>query len=335
MNAKHLTTLAVLAAISVAATAWVLQTSAPTVASDRRGETVVPSLVAKANDITGLSIRDGAGTLVIERRDNRFVAAESGYPIKTDTVRDVVASSAELSFQEARTSDPARYGDLGLADPGAKDAGKEITFRTAGGELASLVVGNRDTTVGGPTGGVFIRLKGQPQTFLARGDVRLPFARSDWFVSFDLDVKRSEIKKVELTGGGRDGVTASANADKPTELVLADVPERRNPDSFKVSRLATPVESFTLQDVRKATKPVDDARRMVVDAGDGLRLTFTSVGDITEGWVQIAAEATNDTAKDKAKLIASKVDGYDFRLPSNQAEILGWTIMDLTDEQKS
>jgi Domain of unknown function (DUF4340) len=334
MNAKHLTTLAALAAISVGLTAWVLQTSAPTVASDRRGETVVPSLAAKANDLTGLSIRDGAGTLAIERRDNRFVAADSGYPIKTDAVRDVVASSAELSFQEARTSDPARYGDLGLADPGAKDAGKEIMFRTAGGELASFVAGNRDTTVGGPTGGVFIRLKGQPQTFLARGDVRLPAVRSDWFVSFDLDVKRNEIKKVELAGGGRDGITASANADKPGELVLADVPEKRNADNFKVSRLATLVESFTFQDVRKATKPADDARRMVVDAGDGLRLVLTTVGDITEGWVQIAAEATSEATKDKAKLIASKVDGYDFRLPSNQAEILGWTITDVTDEQK-
>jgi Domain of unknown function (DUF4340) len=334
MNAKHLTTLAALAAISVGLTAWVLQTSAPTVASDRRGETIVPSLAAKANDLTGLSIRDGAGTLAIDRRDNRFVASDSGYPIKTDAVRDVVASSAELSFQEARTSDPARYGDLGLADPGAKDAGKEVTFRTAGGELASFVVGNRDTSVGGPTGGVFVRLKGQPQTFLARGDVRLPVVRSDWFVGFDLDVKRNEIKKVELTGGGRDGVTASANADKPGELVLADVPEKRNADTFKVSRLATLVESFTFQDVRKATKPADDARRMVVDAGDGLRLVLTTVGDITEGWLQIAAEATSDAAKDKAKLIASKVDGYDFRLPSNQAEILGWTITDVTDEQK-
>jgi hypothetical protein len=335
MNAKHLTTLAVLAAISVGVTAWVLQTSAPTVASDRRGETVVPSLVAKANDITGLSVRDGDGTLSIERRDNRFVAADSGYPVKTDAVRDIVASSAELSFQEARTSDPARYGDLGLADPGAKDAGKEITFRTAGGELASFVVGNRDASVGGATGGVFIRLKGQPQTFLARGDVRLPAARSDWFVGFDLDVKRNEIKKVELTGGGRDTVTASVNADKPGELVLADVPEQRSPDSFKVSRLATLTESFTFQDVRKATKPAEDARRMVVDADEGLRLTFTALGNVSEGWVQIAAEATSDAAKDKAKLIASKVDGYDFRLPSNQAEVLSWTVTDLTDEKKS
>ena len=335
MNAKHLTTLAMLAAISAAATAWALRSGAPTVASDRRGENVVPSLTTRANDITGISIRDGTDMLAIERHDNRFVASDSGYPVKTDAVRDVVASSAELSFEESRTADLARYGDLGLADPGTKDAGKEITFRTAGGELASFVVGNRDTTVGGPAGGVFVRLKGQPQTFLARGSVRLPSSRSDWFVGIDLDVKRSEIKKVELAGGGRDGVTASANAEKPGDLVLANVPEKRTADTFKVSRLATLVESFTFQDVRKAAKPADDARRMMVDAGEGLHLVLTAVGDITQGWVQISAEATNDAVKDKAKLIASKVDGYDFRLPSNQAEILGWTITDLTDERKS
>src|SRR5262249_20684449 len=199
MNMHHLTTVIGLAAVSVATTAWVLRSSAPTVASDRRGETVIPSLLAKANDISGLSVREGANTLAIERRGNRFVASDSGYPVKTDAVRDVIGSTAELSYEESRTADPARYGDLGLADPGAKDAGKEITFRTADGELASFVVGNRDTTVGGPAGGVFIRLKGQPQTFLARGNVQLPTSRTDWFVGIDLDVKRSEIKKVELS----------------------------------------------------------------------------------------------------------------------------------------
>jgi hypothetical protein len=61
---------------------------------------------------------------VIERRGNRFVASDSGYPVKTDAARDVVASSAGLTFQEARTSDPARYGDLGLADPGEHRAEK-------------------------------------------------------------------------------------------------------------------------------------------------------------------------------------------------------------------
>ena len=117
--------------------------------------------------------------------------------------------------------------------------------------------------------------------------------------------------------------------------MLSGVPENRTTDDFKVSRLATLVESLTFRDVRKAAKPADDARRMVVDAGGGLRITVTGVGNVSDGWVQIAAEATSDAAKDKAKLIASKVDGYDFRLPSNQAELLSWTVTDVTDEKKS
>jgi hypothetical protein len=337
MNAKHLTPLAVLAAVSVAATAWALHSNATTVASDRRGEAVVPSLAAKAKDITGLVVRDNAGTIAVELRGGRWVAAESGYPIKLDTIREVVASSADLTFAEARTADPNRYGDLGLADPGAKDAkdaGKEITFRTAGGELADFVVGRADATAGGAAGGVYLRLKGEAQTFLAQGNVRLPSTRSEWFIPFNLDVKRKEVKKVELAGGGRDGVTAVTADDKSGTLVLAEVPEKRTAEDFKVSRLATLVESFTFRDVRKAGKPDDDARHMIVDAAGGLRLTVVSVGNVSDGWVHVTAEATEDGAKDKAKLIMSKVEDYDFRLPSNLAEVLGWTVTDLTNEVK-
>jgi len=336
MKPKHLTTLAAVAAISIITTGWVLRTSAPTAASDRRGESVIPSLLAKGIDITGLSIRDGADTFVIERRDNRFVASDSGYPVKTDAVGDVVASSSGLTFQEARTSDPARYGDLGLADPGAKDAGKEITFRTAGGELASLLVGKSDATVGGPSGGVFIRYKGQPQTFLVRGSVQLPpTGRAGWYVPVSFDVKRYEIKKIELTGGGRDGITVLPSTETRGQFALADVPEKRTPDDLKASLLANFVDTFGFQDVRKATQPAADARRMVVETGDGLQIVFTSLGELTEGWVHITAEATNDSAKDKAKMITSKVEAYDFRLRSNEADRLGWTMADLSVEQKS
>ena len=335
MNPRQLTILAVLAVGSVAATVAVLRTSAAGITSDRRGERVLPGLIDKANDITGLVVRQDKDALTIERRNAGFAAAESGYPVKTDAVRDLIASSIELSFEEARTSDPARYADLGLADPGAPDAGKEITFRTAGGDLADIVVGSRDTTVGGPVGGVFVRLKPQPQTWLARGNVRLPSNRSDWFAGLDLGIKASEIKKIELSGGGRDAVTASATAGKPGELTLENVPEKRVADTFKVGRLGTMIGSFAFQDVRKRSKPADDPRRMVADLQDGVRLVITGVGELPEGWVQISAEATNDASKAQADAIAAKVEGYDFRLPVDRAELLGWTTTDLTNEQKS
>jgi hypothetical protein len=333
MKATQLTVLAVLAVVAVAATAVVLRTGASTVASDRHGESVLPGLIGKANDIATITVREGADTLAIARRDAAFTAAESGYPIKTDAVRDLVASSAELTYEEARTSDPARYGELGLADPGTTDGGKEIVFASASGPIADFIVGNRDTSVGGPAGGVFVRIKGAPQTFLARGSVRLPAGHSDWYVPVDFDVKRSEIKSIALAGGGRDAVNVTA--EKPGEFKLADIPEKRTADTFKIGRLGTLVDSFTFQDVRKAQKPADDARRMTIDAEDGLQLVFTSVGNITEGWIQVTAQATSDAKQEKEKAIAAKVAGYDFHLTSNQSEIMGWTITDLTDEQKS
>lgn len=333
MNSRQLAVLALLAVISVGATAAVLRSGTTTVAADRRGEPILPALRSKTRDITAIVVRDGADTLSINRGDNAFVTADSGYPVKTDAVRDLVVSTIELTYEEARTSDPERYVDLGLADPGAAGAGKEITVRAGGGDVADFIVGNRDSTVGGAGGGVFIRIKGQPQTWLARGGVRLPATRADWFVPVDFDIKRSEIKSVALSGGGRDAVTA--NADKPGELTLVGVPEKRVAETFKVSRLATLVDAFSFQDVRKRTAPGEDPRRMVVDTEDGIRLTFTSVGALPDGWVQITAEATNDAKQDKAKAINAAVAAYDFRLASNQAELLGWTMADLTSEQKS
>lgn len=335
MNTRQLAIVAALAVVSVGATAAVMHTGAPTIAADRRGQRVLPGLDARANDISGLVVHGGNDTFSVERKDAGFVASDSGYPVKVDDVRDVVASSLELTFEEARTSDPARYADLGLADPGAADGGKEIVLRDGGSDVADFVVGNRDNTVGSAVGGVFVRLKGQPQTWLVRGNVRLPSSRSDWFLPVQLEVRRDEIKKIELSGGGRDGVTATAAPDKPGELALQNVPEKRAPDTSKVGRLASVVASFAFQDVRKASKPADDARRMTVEVGDGLHLTVTGIGELADGWVQIAAEATNDAQRERADAIRAKVGGYDFRLPANEAEVLGWTTADLTEDQKS
>ena len=131
------------------------------------------------------------------------------------------------------------------------------------------------------------------------------------------------------------GVPGLASAGLPGQFALADVPEKRTPDNLKASLFASLVDSFSFDDVRKATKPADDARRMVAEAGEGLQIVFTALGDPTQGWVHITAEATNDAAKDKAKLITSKVEGYDFRLRSDGPANLGWTMADLTDEKKS
>jgi hypothetical protein len=48
--------------------------------------------------------------------------------------------------------------------------------------------------------------------------------------------------------------------------------------------------------------------------------------------VQIKAEATDDAKREQANAITTKTDGFEFRLPSQQTEILSWTANDVTAE---
>lgn len=162
--------------------------------------------------------------------------------------------------------------------------------------------------------------------------MQLPGSLTAWFVPIDFEVKRSEIKKLELTGGGRDAVKVAVTDDKPGEFTLQNVPENRAPETFKVSQVATLIDAFSFQDVRRrgAAAPAD-ARHFVAET-DGLRLTMTNVGELSDGWVQITAEATNDAKRAQAEAITTKTAGFEFRLPSQQTEILSWTANDLTIE---
>jgi hypothetical protein len=84
--------------------------------------------------------------------------------------------------------------------------------------------------------------------------------------------------------------------------------------------------------VRRSTGPAPaDARHITAEA-DGLRLTLTNVGALSDGWVQIKAEATDDAKREQANAITTKTDGFEFRLPSQQTEILAWTTNDVTAE---
>jgi len=334
MNTRHLTILAVIAAVSVGATALALRTGTSKIASDRRGELVVPGLLDRANGLTAVTVRQGNDPITIEKRGSGFALAEVGFPVKTDLVRDLVTGLIELRFEEARTNDPTRLSELGVADAGSPGGGKEVTLRAGGNDIANVIVGSRDNTVGSSVGGVYVRFKDDPQSWLARGNVPLPPGRADWFVPLDLGAKRLDIKKIEVSGGDKDTVTAAPAADKPGELTLENLPEGRYAETFKVSRLPTFVESFSFLDVRKRTAPAADTRRMTVDIEGGLRLVFASVGDLSEGWIQISAEATADAKREKASSIAASVDPYEFRIPANQAETLGLTLADLTTDQK-
>jgi hypothetical protein len=342
MNAKQLVALGVAAVLAVGATVWTVQTSPQSVASDRRGERVFPDLVTRANDVVTISIRDDDRVFTVERRGDGFFDKDSGYVARPESFRDLVGGAASLSFEESKTSDPNRYADLGLGEPGkglGDKAGREVIMRDAKGTaLASVFVGNRDNTVGGARGGTYIRLSGQQQTYLARGEMRVPVPHAAWFEINLINFTRDRLAMLELRGAGQDDYVLTSEP-KGSELMLRTEVEGRTPDSGKVLRLSFMVDPISFQDVRAPKGEVSPgARQYIATSHDGLRVTVTSVGDQKEGWVRMQVDTTpeaTEEAKKEAADLAPKMHGFEFKLSQNDIDQMAWTLQDVTSEPKS
>ena len=337
MNKKQIIVLAALAAASAAATHFTLRSAPQSIASDRRGERVFPALLQRANDVASITIRDEDKAFTVERRDNGFIDKESRYPARPEAFRDMVAGAATLAFEESKTADPARYGDLGLADVGqGEKSGREVIMRDAKGEaLANVIVGNRDNTVGGARGGMFLRFPNSPQSWLARGELRVPAPYAAWFEINLINLNRDALAKLELRGGGMDEVTITSEP-KGAELKLINEVAGRAPDSGKLMRLSFMVDPLSFQDVRAPTaEPAPDARKLIAYAHNGLKITVTSIGPVTDGWVKMAVEPTSEESKTQAAELAPKIHGFEFKLSKNDSDMLAWGFMDFTSEPKS
>ena len=342
MNAKQVVALGVCAVIAVATSVWTVQTSPQSIGSDRRGERVFPDLLSRANDVVTISIRDDDRTFTVERRGDGFFDKDSGYAARPESFRDLVGGASSLTFEESKTSDPARFGDLGLAEPGkglGDKAGREVIMRDAkGGVIAHVFAGNRDNTVGGARGGTFIRLPGQQQAYLTRGELRVPVPHAAWFEINLINFTRDKLAKLELKGGGQ-GDYVLTSAPKGSELKLQTQVEGRTPDDGKVLRLSFMVDPISFQDVRAPKGEIKpDARQYIATSHDGLRVTVTSVGEQKDGWVRMQVEATpeaSDAAKKEAADLAPKMHGYEFKLSQNDIDQMAWTLKDVTAEPKS
>lgn len=342
MNAKQLVALGIAAVFAVATTVWTVQTSPQNIASDRRGERVFPELLSRANDVVTISIRDDDRTFTVERRGDGFFDKDSGYAARPESFRDLVAGASSLTFEESKTSDPSRYADLGLGEPGkglGDKAGREVVMRDAkGATLASVFVGNRDNTVGGARGGTFIRLPGNQTTYLARGEMRVPVPHAAWFEINLINFTRDKLARLEVKGAAQ-GDYVMTSEPKGSELKLATEVEGRTPDSGKILRLSFMVDPISFQDVRAPKgEPKPDARQYIATSHEGLRVTVTSVGEQKDGWVRMQVDTTpeaTEAAKKEAADLAPKMHGFEFKLSQNDIDQMAWTLQDVTTEPKS
>ena len=237
MTPRVFTGLAV-AALGSLLSAVVLQSSHGSWSSGTvAGQPLMPSLAQTGGDVASIEIRQGEKTLTLQKQDARGVGGAAtrsendagwaikergGFPAKADKVRALMVQLAQAEMIERKTLNPARYGVIELEDPAGKDAKSRGLRLLAKSDkpIAEIVLGKKKyEAFGAGKSGVYVRKPGDPQTWLASGDIETSLDVKEWVERGVLDLDAAKISKVSVVNAAGETLTFArvAPAAKPVE----------------------------------------------------------------------------------------------------------------------
>ncbi len=317
---------AVLAAAGAAASI-VAERPATTIA---RGDRVIPDLGAKLDSATRVEIAKADGSIALAKTDKGWVLPDhANYPARSEAVKTLLVSLAELETVEAKTRQPDLYGRLDLADITAKDSkAVQITVKDAGGAtLAALLVGKKRypslgaATPGTPQDMVYVRRVGDAQSWLALGSVDAKTGVTDWADKAIVDVKFERVASVAVTPPTGPAYEINRASKDVQDFQMADVPANMVVKApYELNGLARILEQAELDDVKAASGPLP-APAAMVKTFDGLTVSVAldKQGEVT--WARLSAAGTGDAAKE-ADAINAKVKDWAYKLPDYKRDKL-------------
>jgi hypothetical protein len=253
MNTKTLSALAVAAVVAVGAATWINSANAPVSDETTKDKPLFAGLRDDLNKVDAFTLAGAGGNAGVALKrtgDGWEVAQRAGYPADVGKLREYLYKLADAKVLDTKTSNPKLYAELGVENPGDKDAKSVLV--TLGGlkDPAKLIVGLFDGKGGG---GTFVRRDGEAQSLLASGNLLAEKNPAAWIRKDLLDIDSARIKQVELTG--IDGKTLRAYKEQSGDnnLRVADVPKGRELSSdFVANSLGAGLSNLRADDVAAA-----------------------------------------------------------------------------------
>jgi len=249
------------------------------------GRSVFPELMSKINDISLIMVTAKTQTATITRDENVWVVKEkSKYPADLSKVRELLLGLAELKILEPKTKNPELYDKLGLQDVTAEDSlSHMVTTKDGAGKiLAEAVIGKRRPAKGDPSQDeVYIRIPGDPQTWLAIGNLPVEPMPGSWLDKSVYEIEPKRVKVAQITHP--DGTTVELEKETPEDLdyQLVNIPKGAEIQSqFTLNNMVSTLAALTLEDV-KAESEVSSKGKKVVTA---VFETFDGLEGIVKIW---------------------------------------------------
>ncbi len=304
---------------------------------------VFPQLADKLESVAKIkierSLSDVRGSFVIQPYGNIWgIQEKGGYQTRSSVIRETLIGLSQLTYQEVKTKDPSRHSKLKLRDISLKQSeATQVTLEDGEGRvIISALFGKRLQNLSGGTPSVYMRKKGNAQSWLAKGELEIRNGPLDWLSVILTAIQRERIKNVLITTFDGNELKLIYNKDFE-RFEIKDIPENREIRSqFQLLNVGIIPENLLLQDVRPAKLTVDPSLGGARwETTDGLVIYLSLAADINNSklWASISTKTTSN-ATDKVKKEAANIDqrakGWEFFLGDEVIKKLQSTLNTLT-----
>ena len=309
------------------------------------GDLLFDDLKSRINDVTRVTVlRPGAegatDAVTISNASGTWSVAErEDYPASVAKIRELLIALADARILEQKTSDPERYGQLGVRDPAEADS-KGVKVTIVGADfMYAIIIGNAHQGANR-----YVRIAEEAQSVLIDQNPSLPADAGGWLRRDIVDIDAADVRAATIRYGDGETIRIVKDAPDDSDFRVPDLPDGRELSYPTVANsIGGALNDLQLDDVRRAGA-ADVATTTEFETFDGLYITLQTIQADDETWIALNAavaetrlvpdeteadEPAGADAEDQAPepaaeaaAINERVLGWQYRIPEYKANQL-------------
>ena len=266
---------------------------------------LLPTLKAQINDVDSLAIRQGESITTIDRRDDNWTVRErNGYAADVGSVREVMIALSDAKILELKTSNPEKYGVLGVADIDSGGDGSELTINVGDEKLAVIIGGTAQSEYR------YARILGEEQSLLIDQNPTIPDSTGSWLRTDVIDIAANRIGSVVINHADGEVLELSKANAESSAFDVSNLPAGRELTYPTVANAVGEVlAGLSLEDVQQADDALDPITTAVFTTFDGLVISASEYSIDGASWFRFRAsveQAATETESEADDTVASE-----------------------------
>lgn len=315
-----------------------------------QGGSILPNLVQQAEKLKTVVIRQKGETISLDREGGAWRARERhGFEADSEKVANLLIALARMNKIEGKTKDPARYARLEVEEPKDADAAsRQVTLiDDAGKTIADIVLGKRQFNMGTQGNNTYVRLAGDPQVWLASGEVDdSATGVTGWLKRDVIDIPAAQIARVTVTHPNGEKVVSKRQPVESPTMVIENLP--KNTAAFEdgtADNYGKLLSDMVLEDIVAAADkpfPKEATHVAVIEGVTGWRVEMQMAELDGTHWITLkgfpptaskpGADKIVDTSTDWTKAmndLNTRFGDYAIAVPMYQVQVVKLRMTDM------